>query len=102
MVLRKSFQVSEAGRLTSTSVQTMDAALNAVKAFAESCDMDDLAAELLPLNLYGCMGRRAVPLPGLELAFFKGWCEFRFDTELGNKLLAFVEKHGGQFLMDHY
>ncbi|WP_416046856.1 hypothetical protein [Cupriavidus basilensis] len=102
VVLRKSFQVSEAGRLTSTSVQTMDAALNAVRAFAESYDMDDLAAELLLLNLYGCLGRRVVPLPGLELAFFKGWCEFRFDTELGNKLLAFVEKHGGQFLMDHY
>ncbi|WP_183032572.1 hypothetical protein [Cupriavidus sp. UME77] len=102
VVLRKSFQVSEAGRLTSTSVQTMDAALNAVMAFAESCGLDDLAAELLPLDLYGCLGRRAVTLPGLQLALFKGWCEFRFESEPGNKLLAFVEKHRGQFLLDHY
>lgn len=101
VVLRKSFLFVDSNRMCATSIESMRCSFEALAYFARVSGLAELAVALEGLDATLPYSHLSRQLPGLRVLFNKGWCEFRFDAEEGEKLLSFVNRHGATFLFDH-
>ncbi|GAB7544180.1 hypothetical protein ACU4GI_19320 [Cupriavidus basilensis] len=101
VVLRKSFLFGDSNRMCATSIENMRCSFEALAQFAGASGLADLAIAIERLDVTLPYSHLSRQLPGLRMLFNKGWCEFRFDAEEGEKLLAFVSDHGATFRFDH-
>ena len=101
VVLRKSFVLEESGRFNQSCIHNMRCSLEALAHFAESSGFADLAREIASLDVTQPASYLSRQLPGLQTKFHKGWCEFLFAGDEGDKLLSFVSGHDATFRFDH-
>lgn len=87
--------------MCATSIENMRCSFAALAQFASTSGFAELAVAIEGLDLTLPYSHLSRQLPGLRMLFNKGWCEFRFDAEEGEKLLAFVNDHGATFRFDH-
>ena len=87
--------------MCATSIENMRCSFAALAQFAGASGLADLAVAIEGLDLALPYSHLSRQLPGFRMLFNKGWCEFRFDAEEGEKLLAFVNDHGSTFRFDH-